>query len=495
MFPCLWRGKGLLTCLINNLTTNESNSRKANAVQGTILVLDGVSTNRIMLKVQLSAAWYSVAQGDRLEGLVPLVRRVRPDLILTAMSLPDGDALDVRALLQTDEELAGIPIIAVTAENDRNANFRALGAGIEDVLSQPYDDVILLARIRSLIRAHTTTEELRIQSGAQPMGMAEPAAGFPTLLPAANIAVVTQSPGTGAIWRARLKGNTRHQLDLHKIDDIQSLLSERTPDAIIVELCDSETGLRLLADLRARSSTRHAAVIAIPNPANAYLAADALDRGADDVMPAGFCVEELVLRLETQLRRRARSESYRDTVRDGLLAALTDPMTGLHNRRFALPELHRIARNAAETGESFAVMLADLDHFKNINDVYGHPVGDKVLVETAQRLRNQLRPTDLIARIGGEEFMIVLPNTTRIEALQVADRLCRRINREPFEIGGLPEPIQVTTSIGLVLQRSETRSKSIRSNEVPDLIEQADRALYEAKGAGRNQVSMIASAA
>ncbi|SPJ31109.1 diguanylate cyclase [Falsiruegeria mediterranea] len=464
-------------------------------MQGTILILDGVSTNRIMLKVQLSAAWYHVVQGDRLLGLEALVRRVQPDLILCAMTLPDGSALDVRDLLQQDEATAGIPIIAITAENDRSSRLAALGAGIDDVLSQPYDDVILLARIRSLIRAHTGSEELRMQGGSQALGLAEASPPFQGPLPTSNIALITQSPGTGAVWRARLKGCTRHHLDLHKIDDMQHLLTDRVPDAIVVELCDSVTGLRLLADLRARSATRNAAVIAIPNPANAHLAADALDRGADDVMPAGFCVEELSLRLETQLRRKARADRFRDSVRDGLRAALIDPMTGLHNRRFALPELARIAREAAASGQSFAVMMADLDHFKQVNDRFGHPAGDAVLMETARRLRSQLRVEDVLARVGGEEFMMVLPNTTRTQALKMADLLCQRINRELFRIPGQKTPIPITTSIGLFAIDGQCLTTPFDSRNVPTLLEQADRALYEAKGAGRNQVSLIAAAA
>ncbi len=464
-------------------------------MQGTILILDGVATNRIMLKVQLSAAWYHVVQGDRLLGLESLVRRVQPDLILSAMSLPDGSALDVRRLMQQDEATAGIPIIAITAENDRASQLTALGAGIDDVLSQPYDDVILLARIRSLIRAHTGSEELRMQGGSQAFGLAEAAPPFHGPLPASNIALITQSPGTGAVWRSRLKGCTRHHLDLHKIDDMQHLLTDRVPDAIVVELCDSITGLRLLADLRARSVTRNAAVIAIPNPANAHLAADALDRGADDVMPAGFCVEELSLRLETQLRRKARADRFRDSVRDGLRAALVDPMTGLHNRRFALPELARIAREASVDCQSFAVMMADLDHFKQVNDRFGHAAGDAVLMETARRLRSQMRTEDVLARVGGEEFMMVLPNTTRPQALEMADRLCQRINRELFRIPGQKTPIPITTSIGLFAIDGQCLTTPFLRQDVPSLLAQADRALYEAKGAGRNQVSLIAAAA
>ncbi len=464
-------------------------------MQGTILILDGVSTNRIMLKVQLSAAYYHVVQSDGLTGLLALVRRTRPDLIVTAMTLPDGDAAQVRALLQQDESLRGIPIIAVTSQNDRRAELAALAAGIDDVLSQPLDDLILQARIRSLVRARNSTEELRLRESAPgALGFAEPMAGF---LAPATVALLTRDAATGALWRARLKGLTQNRLQTHQMDDIHALMAEPVPDAIIVDLTGAraQSGLRLLADLRARSMTSRAALIAIAPAGSPHLAADALDRGAHDVLQNGFCAEELALRLAAQLRRKAMSDRLRDTVRDGLRASVRDPMTGLFNRRYALPHLAEVAAKAAQTGGSFAVMLADLDHFKQINDRFGHPVGDAVLTETARRLKEQLRPIDMIARVGGEEFMIVMPQIDQSGAIQAADRLCRQINAMPFQCPGHKHPIHVTISIGVVISAPPYAGHHDRDRSANALIGQADRALYEAKGSGRNQVSMIRSAA
>ncbi|MFK7754121.1 MAG: diguanylate cyclase [Sedimentitalea sp.] len=465
-------------------------------MQGTILILDGVATNRIMLKVQLSSAYYRVVQSDCVEGLVDTVRRTLPDLIITAMTLPDGDAIAVRDLLRAERALASIPVVAITEQNDKLGRLTALAAGLDDVLSHPLDDVILQARIRSLIRARDSADDLSVRDGtSSALGFAEPVAAFAT---AARIALVTQDAATGAIWQSRLKSKMNHHLQTHRMTDIHGLMSAPVPDAIVVEVTGpaAPAGLRLLADLHARTATRHAAIIAVTGPGAAGISADALDRGAHDVMQEGFFADELALRISLQLKRKARADQLRATVKNGLRAAVLDPMTGLYNRRYALPRLASIAREAAENGHQFALMLADLDHFKQINDQYGHPAGDAVLIETARRLRSQLRPCDMIARVGGEEFMVVMPETDGAQATRVADRLCREINSKPFVVDGLEHPISLTTSIGLVVAPPQghclPNSAELTSEA---LIQQADRALYKAKDAGRNQVTLFQDAA
>jgi two-component system cell cycle response regulator len=222
-----------------------------------------------------------------------------------------------------------------------------------------------------------------------------------------------------------------------------------------------------------------------------------LDLGADDAMPGGFGAEELALRLTAQLRRKAVSDRLRNTVHDDVRAAVRDPLTGLYNRRFALPHLSRTIKRASHSGQGFAVMLADLDHFKAINDRYGHPAGDAVLIETARRLQAGVSPGDLVARVGGEEFMIVLAETDPAAATSTAERLRHRINQAPFRLPGIEQPIAVTTSLGVVTV-SDSFQSGMHHAPVLDtdaLVDAADKALYASKGAGRDQVTIVQPAA
>ncbi len=464
-------------------------------MQGTILIIDGVSTNRIMLKVQLSAAWYHVVQADRLAQIRPLIRRSRPDLIISAMDLPDGSVTDLRHLLASDPAFNHIPIIAVTAQNDRPARLRALQADINDVLSQPIDDLMLQARIRRLLRTRSQLDKLQLDhTPAAALGMAETTTDFVPGPKTRRVALLTQVPATGPVWRSRLQPHLPHKIECYPMRDVQGLMHQPTPDAVILELphTSDAAGLRLLADLRARGTTRDAIVIAVPNPSNAALAAEALDRGAHDALPQGFCAEELALRLSAHLRRKAVSDHIRDSLRTDLQAAMQDPMTGLYNRRYALPKLGQMARTAAEAGRDFAVMMMDLDHFKQVNDRFGHLSGDAVLIETAHRMRAMLHPSAIVSRVGGEEFLIGLPEAGADLALETADLLCRRINDTPFHVPGARDPIHVTTSIGIAIGPDH---RCPVQDMVSAMITRADRALYMAKTAGRNQATLSHKAA
>lgn len=221
----------------------------------------------------------------------------------------------------------------------------------------------------------------------------------------------------------------------------------------------------------------------------------ALDLGANDLLTAPLDPQETALRITLHINRKQRADQLRRALNTGLRLAVTDPLTGLHNRRYALAHLDRIARRARDTGRRFAVMVLDLDRFKCINDTHGHAAGDTVLETVAQRLRENLRPTDLLARIGGEEFLVALPEATLGTARIAAERLCRVVGAEPISLPDGSGRVTVTVSVGLALG-PELRETGDPGPELSgrDALRRADSALMAAKGEGRNQVT-VASAA
>lgn len=436
-----------------------------------ILVIDDVATSRIVSKMKLAAACYEPILAATAEEGIAAARASAPGIVLLEVSA--GGAELVRRL-RADPRTRDIPVIA-TGPEDAALRIAMLRAGAEDYLPRPLDDALLLARIRALLRLRTAIEELAVP------GLAEEAEGFDG---PAIIGIVAERADLAQRWQSALAQGSRHRPIIMSREEVLSE-GRRPPDVYLVDgdLGGQGAGLRLLSDLRSRMATRGIPVCLVQPRYSAEGAAMAFDMGANDVVGGRFDPAELGLRLGALSRLKKRLDRRRASVEDGLRLALVDPLTGLHNRRFAMPQLEAMAERATSEVADMAVLVLDLDHFKSVNDRWGHAVGDAVLVEVARRLSSNLRPSNLIARIGGEEFLIALPDLQLAAARAVADRLCSVIQATPIRLPS-GDLLAVTISIGLA-----TRGR--RGFEpVSETVERADQALLAAKSAGRNQVTV-----
>ncbi len=460
---------------------------------GKILILDNVATNRIVLKVKLSTAFFHVVQASSLHEAQTLIRRSAPDLIVIGTGPDDKDSLKACKILHSPSPGLIIPILILSEHPTRKFFLEALRAGAHHVFASPVDEAALLARIRSLLRARDAQDDLRLRDRAtRVFGFAETAqAEFDR---PAQIFLATPEADTGLRWRDRLRPIVPYAMSHKPVREaLRGMGRIVAPDAFVVALGENcpEEGLRLLAEIRARPSTRNAGILVVLPQTCDALQVNALDLGANDVMIGTFDAEEMALRLATIIQRKRLRDRLRRNVQEGLEAAVTDPLTGLFNRRYALPHLKRIAEYSRQESSDYAVMVADLDHFKTINDRFGHSAGDAVLKAIAQRLRDSLRPVDLLARIGGEEFLIVLPATGRTEATEVASRLCMLVGSTPVAIKSRDLQIPVTISIGVAMASDHLGISGEKGGDLgTGLLERADRALYGAKSTGRNQVTL-----
>ncbi|MEX0308922.1 MAG: diguanylate cyclase, partial [Tateyamaria sp.] len=447
-------------------------------------------------RVKLEASHYQMLQAASIADAMKVMAHDVPELILCAGVLPDGDPLRL-VLRMRKSGLAGkVPIIPLCGDATPSERQRLLAGGIEDVMQKPVDDALLLARTRSLVRAYATSNEWVLRDGtSRALGFAEPTASFGR---AQNVRVVSANMVGAKRWAAAIETQTDNTVSIAApATAVADLRPGQSIDAfvLILDQGQGQVMLDLLATIRSQADTRHAAILVIFGDEDARLGAQMLDMGANDLMRHTCSPDELILRLAAQLKRKGVNDALRDTVRSGIEAAIMDPLTGLHNRRYAMPHLARIAERAQRTGKPFAVMVGDMDHFKRINDTLGHAAGDAVLVETARRLRENLRAIDLIARIGGEEFLIVLPGAGLQAARKAAGRLCRIIQDTPFDVPGQPSRIDATISIGMTVV-DPGRSKATFAPATPEaLLDRADKALYAAKSKGRNRVKLSRPAA
>lgn len=461
---------------------------------GKILIVDDVATNRIVMKVKLAAAGYTPLLAADGATCLELALLESPDLILLDLTLPDMSGLRVLQRLRAEPTLRHVPVVMFSASQDAAARCAAFRGGADDFLQKPLDDQTLLARIRSFMRARDEVEGFSPQNGSIAMlGLAEAPAAF-------------HQPGVIAIISQRNEAamKLRREMAPHLSDRVLTMTAEEAmtegihpgaaPDVFLIEadLNGPGSGLRLMSELRSRTHTRHAAFCVQASFGAATGAAVAFDLGAHDLVAQGIPAEELAARLTRLLARKREADAMRASVQDGLRLAMIDSLTGLHNRRYGMAQLAAIADISRRSGQEFAVMVVDLDRFKSVNDRWGHAAGDAVLIEVAARLSRNLRIGDLLARIGGEEFLIALPETSLPEARRIAERLCHAVEETSVRIGDFAA-LKVTVSIGLATSADAT-APDIK-NTLSELIARADRALLYAKSAGRNQVTISRTAA
>ena len=253
-------------------------------------------------------------------------------------------------------------------------------------------------------------------------------------------------------------------------------------NCIIVSLSlEKFDGLRLCSQLRSLDRTRNMPILAICEPDDNARLMRGLEIGINDYLMRPIDANELQARVRTQIKRKRYTERLRDNVQMSIEAAITDGLTGLHNRRYMESHLGKLVEQAGSRGKPLAVLVLDIDFFKSINDNHGHDCGDDVLREFAIRVRKSIRGIDLACRMGGEEFVVVMPETDMAVAATVAERLRRKIAAEPFPIEQGQKQIDVTISIGIAALESS-------HDNAAQLLKRADQALYRAKRDGRNRV-------
>ena len=450
-----------------------------------ILVVDDVAANIRLLEARLSAEYYEVMTAGDGQRALELAASERPDIILLDVLMPGLDGFDVCRRLKEAPETRHIPVVLVTALDGRADRLRGLESGADDFLTKPIDDLMLLARVRSLTRLKAVVDELREhEASGRRMGVIANAASR-LGGSGGRILIVDDNARQAERLAAELAVEHRPVVEPHPE---KALIAARGPaDLMIVNAAARDfDGLRVAAQVRLEEQTRNLPILAIIDFDDRPRLMKALDIGVNDVLGRPVDPGELAARARTQIRRKRYADYLRASLDLSLEAAVTDQLTGLHNRRYMSGQLKALVERAGQGGEPVSVLAIDIDHFKKINDSFGHDIGDAVLQEFAVRLASNVRSIDLPVRQGGEEFLVVMPETRLEDAQRIAERLRRQVAGEPFRNVASGEPLDVTISIGV--------ASTLAGETKPDgLLKRADRAMYEAKAAGRNRV--IAKAA
>lgn len=449
-----------------------------------VLVVDDILPNVKLLEAKLASEYYEVLTAMNGEEALRKVNEESPDLVLLDVMMPGMDGFEVCTKIKENPTSAHIPVVMVTALTDVQDKVRGLESGADDFLSKPINDTALMARVRSLVRLKMSTDEWRVRENtASQLGVVE-SASTAMSVPAdnANILIIEDKDFELRKMEETLHTENHTVMGAESGAEAMELIASHEFDLVIISLnLEGEDGLRLCSHLKSNERTRALPVVMLGGEDDMSRIAHGLEMGAHDYMLRPVERSELLARVRTQIRRKRFQERLRATYEISLSMALTDSLTGLYNRRYLEVHLEKLLEKNKENKKSLAVMMIDIDHFKPVNDTYGHKAGDEVLKIFAERLKDNLRSFDLVARLGGEEFVAILPDVSERRVFMIAERLRRSIADEAFAIEHPDGPISVTTSIGgAIIEHGE--------HTVHGVLERADKMLYDAKEGGRNCV-------
>ncbi len=447
-----------------------------------VLVVDDVPANVKLLEARLSAEYFDVLTAESGADALAICERAECDVVLLDVMMPDMDGFEVCRRLKGGISTHHIPVVMVTALDQPSDRVRGLEAGADDFLTKPVSDVALIARVRSLARLKLMTDELRMRAvTSREIGIESPEREALTDAGrGGSILVVDDRTASSERLLGMLNGEHRVEIEA---DPNEALFhaAEGNYDLLIVSLAlDNFDGLRLCSQVRSLERTRNVPILAIADAENNTKLVRGLEIGVNDYLTRPIDKNELMARVRTQIRKKRYTERLRDNVQMSIEMAITDALTGLYNRRYMESHVGTLVEQAVARGKPLTVLVLDIDFFKTINDSYGHDAGDDVLREFAIRIKKSIRGIDLACRYGGEEFVVVMPETDMAVATMVAERLRRRIATEPFPIQQGGRLIEVTISIGLAALGRDDSAASV--------LKRADQALYRAKRDGRNRV-------
>ncbi len=446
-----------------------------------VLVVDDIDFNVKLLDTKLKQEYYTVFSAYNGKEAIVKAKEVQPDIILMDIMMPEMDGFEATKIIKADPEIGHIPIIMVTALNAQEDKVKGLECGADDFLTKPINDTALFARLKSLVRMKTMLDELRLRDKTSAeLGVASEGQKKKTSIEGAKVLLIEDDIIQVEKIKNRLASN-RVEVDIaDNMEKIVRCLNQKDYSLIIVStLLLSTDGLRLCSELRSHDKARNVPVLIIVDENDDRTLHKGLEMGVNDYLISPVDLNELMARSTTQIKRKIFQDQLKQNYLSTVTQSVTDGLTQLHNRRYFDTHFANMVNQAKSMNKDISMIMIDVDNFKPVNDTHGHQAGDAVLKEMSRRIDLGIRTSDMSARFGGEEFVVVLPETNAASAKFVAERLRMIINDAQFEIPANPKFITCSASFGIAgLKQGDTAE---------DIIKRADACLYKAKAAGKNR--------
>ncbi|UTO55274.1 PleD family two-component system response regulator [Neoehrlichia mikurensis] len=450
-----------------------------------ILIVDDLIANIKLLQAKLTQEYYDVIVAMSGAEAINVAKKKHPDLILLDVMMPDMDGYETCKKLKADPSITYIPIVMITALDNTSENkVNGINAGADDFLTKPINDLALFARIRSLTRFKVLVDELRLRgkTSTEINALDNNIMHYANQIANGKILIIDGDKVRTEYINDVLQKFFQETVISHNIKQTTNIANLSDYDLIIIDAQFSGDGLRLCSYFRNKDETRYTPILTLFDESDdTYLITKAFDIGINDYIMTPIDKNELIARVNIQIKRKRYQDALRMHLDNNVAMSIIDPLTGCYNRRYFDIHFQNIVSESIKKDKNLSFMIIDIDHFKEVNDTLGHMIGDELLQQFKQRLESNIRVTDLLARFGGEEFVIILPDTNLREAIEVAERLKNKIAQEPFNVS--TGNIFKTVSIGI--------SEMFPNDTVKTLINTADQCLYTAKKNGRNKVAYL----
>ena len=447
---------------------------------GRILVADSTVNNRIALSAVLNSEYFETICVDDANSVSRAVLKQKPDVILMATYLGRDDGYLIAKKLKLNAFSAHIPVVLYAPCAEQIDWGKALVNLVDDVQIYPKNEATLISRLRLLYRQKIELDSLKTHANAaDQFGFNDITVELPSQrLVKSKVAIIHHRTQTTDFAINPLIGNN-YMLS----SDCKPINIQKGTDLIVLQSADAQC--RLVSDFQSHANTKNIPILAlVDKPAKSQFKR-LYELGAQECLFSSAPSQQINTRIQSLIASNQHKLALRSLLNERVKEAYFDPLTGLYNRRHAQQYLSRCFQQSQKGHTSLVALMLDIDNFKLVNDTLGHIAGDTILQEISSRLSENLRRVDMVARMGGEEFLIILPNTPMKRALEIAERLRLLIEENPFKTNPKTPEQHVTISIGI-----SKRSK--HHHYASDLINSADQALYKAKELGRNRIYIAA---